>query len=388
MKKQLIGIAIILFSLTAEATHIVGGGFRLNLIKGYNYKLEFNMYYDEVDAEPNLFNDDLVIKASIFEKGTNKVMQIVRLNRTSTNYFPYADTCMIAGLRTRLFAYSSDVFLDPLAYTSSSGYYIVWERCCRSALINNIRNPDESGIVFYLEFYPVTNNGDQIINHSPTLPVLYDSYACVNKNFIINFSSYDSEGDSLVYKLTDPLQGSAALGNAEPEPSAGPYPPVTWLPGYSATSPMPGLTLDSVTGQISVTPTAQGFYVFAVQCEEYRNQQKIGMSIREFRILVTNCNNLVCITPPAPPIPADLNYSVWPNPFEDKIAVFFESNSVSPFTIQIINSTGAVVKEYKLLSQTDTKYQIEIETGDLSPGLYFSRISNGTIHITKPVSKI
>jgi hypothetical protein len=392
MNKQIILIAFIFFPFAVKASHIVGGGFKLAHVSGYNYALEFNMYYDEVNANPGLLNSDLVIDVAIYNKGTDTLMQIVSLKRVSSDFFPYADTCMIAELRTRLLVYESSVFLDPSIYNNTDGYYIVWERCCRSALITNIQNPGNSGIVFYLEFPAVVANGTSFINSSPNLPALYDAYACIDKKFIINFSNSDPDGDSLVYSLTNPLAGIAGptpfLNPIPDPPSSSPYSLVNWNQGFTAVNPLPGLTLDSVTGQISVTPTIQGFYVFAVLCEEYRNQQKIGMTIREFRILVKNCSNLVCITPVLPSIPDDLNYAVWPNPFDDKISIFFESNSSSPFTIQIINSSGTIVKEYKVQSQTDTKYQIEIETSDLSPGLYFSRISDGSKFITRSIPKI
>jgi hypothetical protein len=39
-------------------------------------------------------------------------------------------------------------------------------------------------------------------------------------------------------------------------------------------------------GFLTVTPTNQGLYVFAVKCEEYRNGEKIGEVIRDFQMLV------------------------------------------------------------------------------------------------------
>ena len=74
--------------------------------------------------------------------------------------------------------------------------------------------------------------------------------------------------------------------------SPAPYPDVSWLPGYGANNAIqgsPALSVDARTGQLSVTATQLGLFVFAVRVEEYRNGLKIGEVRRDFQLLVIDC---------------------------------------------------------------------------------------------------
>src|SRR5690606_15291189 len=52
---------------------------------------------------------------------------------------------------------------------------------------------------------------------------------------------------------------------------------------------LPDLSI-SQDGVLSVIPQYAGLYVFAVQCDEYRNGEKIGSIRRDFQLLVlSNC---------------------------------------------------------------------------------------------------
>ncbi|WP_377506686.1 Ig-like domain-containing protein [Pontibacter locisalis] len=274
------------------ATHIVGGEFELQHLSGYNYRLYFNLYFDQVNGLPGA--KDPFVDVNIFEKGTDKLIKTIRLNRKSETNLNYTNVgCTTSDLKTSKLVYFEDIYLDPSIYTSPAGYYMVWERCCRNGTITNIVTPGESGTTFYMEFPAVVKNGTFFKNSSPKLPAPPSDYACVDELFYYNFKSTDSDGDELVYDLVDPLNGHSSPSSIIPPPISAPYPEINWLPGHSKDNQIqgnPALNIDSQTGRLTVNPGFVGLYVFGVRCQEFRNGVKIGEVRRDFQLLVKACS--------------------------------------------------------------------------------------------------
>ena len=73
MQKHLFLIFLSIFlTLSARATHIVGGEFALEHLQDYNFRLTLNLYFDDVNGNPGAL--DPLITVNIFEKGTNRLM--------------------------------------------------------------------------------------------------------------------------------------------------------------------------------------------------------------------------------------------------------------------------------------------------------------------------
>jgi gliding motility-associated-like protein len=70
--------------------------------------------------------------------------------------------------------------------------------------------------------------------------------------------------------------------------------PVPYAGGYSGTTPMPGITIDPITGLISFTPTMVGNFVVCFLVEEWNSSGVlIGSVIRDIQMVVVNCTNQV-----------------------------------------------------------------------------------------------
>ncbi len=321
LKKQwLLGLFVML-AVNAEASHIVGGELYLIHKNGSNYELGLNMYYDEISARDPVLKQDY-IRVTIFRKRDNQFMENVDLGLVKNQgLLAYNNpTCQQYNLvkNSHLWYYTS-ITLSPDTYNDSSGYYAVWERCCRNANINNIYTPSESGNVFYLEFPAVKRD---IVNSSPEFGIITGDYACVNSPFYFDFGAIDADGDSLVYTLVTPFKGYAVActgpgPNAcqcpdncsypanpvvqtrfettiDPNPRnhSAPYPVIAWAPGYSLEKSTPGpqpLRVNPRTGTVTFTADRLGLYAFAVLCEEYRNGVRIGAVQRDFQIRVVTC---------------------------------------------------------------------------------------------------
>ncbi|CAN5576718.1 hypothetical protein BH23BAC1_BH23BAC1_46760 [soil metagenome] len=292
MKRFLLFSFIILFfnCVKVYSTHIVGGEFEMVHIRNFQYKLNLNLYFDHLHGDPGA--EDQFIRAGIFKKSNNALFATITLNRESTSFIPYTNPeCKsnpYVELETRRIIYSTNINLSPSEYNDPAGYYVVWERCCRNNVINNIREPGRTGQTFYLEFPPVVQGRSPFINSSPVLFPPLSDYAVVNQLYYFDFGGTDPDGDSLAYSLSVPLRGFSSPEYPAPYAAPAPYPLVTWANGISIANVIPGklpLNIDS-KGLLTVIPDRRGLFVFAVKCEEFRDGKKIGEVRRDFQMLV------------------------------------------------------------------------------------------------------
>jgi gliding motility-associated-like protein len=132
----------------------------------------------------------------------------------------------------------------------------------------------------------VMNTVTDTCNNSPRFTAQPIPYVCINQPVFYNFGAYDPDGDSIVYSLL-------------PARSA----PLTILPynvGYSPGQPLPGLSLDPLTGAITFTPTVLGQFIVAVLVKEYdSNGDLLGTIMRDIQFAVITCPTNT------PPIPAN-----------------------------------------------------------------------------------
>jgi gliding motility-associated-like protein len=295
-------LLFIIATTPLKASHIVGGEFQLKVKRGYNYELILRMYYDDINASPDLLYADLSIDVAIYKKNDPYFPPIIfKLKRDpDIGFIQYNyNNCTDFNqnyVRTRLFTYTKDIYLDPAIYNDPGGYYVVWERCCRNKVISNIQNPDNTGNAFYLEFPPVVDiAGNRFENTSPLFDPITGDFPCLGQPFTFPFGAFDPDGDFLTYTLVTPFAGWSGPGpynNPLPDPpDPAPYPPIQWNPGYGTGNEIPGsppLTVDA-SGVLHVTPSLQGLYAIALRVDEYRNGVKIGSVRRDFQFFVINC---------------------------------------------------------------------------------------------------
>ncbi len=297
-KLLLVVFCLILSSLASHATHIVGGEFELVHLNNFNYRLSLIQYFDDINGNPLIKQQDLSVLVYIYRKRDDMLVRTITLPRISITDVSYTNiNCTIGSLKTSKLIYASNITLSADHYGDPEGYYIVWERCCRNGTITNITNPGTTGQTFYLEFPPVVKDDSPFINSSPVLFPPLSDYACVNQPYYVDFNGTDPDGDSVVYKLVTPLNTSDLQGgpngtpNALPTPSPAPHAPITWVSGIGLNNIIPGSPTLQINkaGLLTVTPNRRGLYVFSVLAEEYRDRKKIGEVRRDFQMLVIDC---------------------------------------------------------------------------------------------------
>lgn len=147
--------------------------------------------------------------------------------------------------------------------------------CCR----NNSTNVSFASSDNYY-FYADLNNLDAPCNNSPQFTAPPIPFSCVGQTVCYNFGIVETDGDSLSFALVSALTGSGSY--------------VSYNSGYSGATPIPGITIDPITGQISFVASQIGNYVVCVQITEYdSNGNVIGVVIRDIQFEVINCSNQV-----------------------------------------------------------------------------------------------
>jgi gliding motility-associated-like protein len=272
-----------------SASHIVGGNIRLTK-KGADkeYTLSLDLFIDEQNSRAGDIKP--TVKLAIYRRKDNLKMGEFELPLLSQQALAVSNQAcaQLRPLKLGEVLYSKDIELDADRFDDPGGYYVVHGICCRSGAIDNISQADESGMVFHLEFpSPKT-----LTNSSPAFSVPTGEYACKGQPFTFSFKATDADGDQLTYAIVTPYKGFTSQGIAfDNQPSAA-YPMVSWKPGFSATNSVPGapgLKVDGETGQLTVTASQVGLFVFAVICEEFRDGKWIGSVRRDFQLAVVDC---------------------------------------------------------------------------------------------------
>lgn len=310
--------AFILFlcfcGIQAGASHIVGGEFELLHISGSSYRLNLIIYFDKLNGAAGAKDPNATV--AIFRRSNDTFITNVVLPLDMESSVSYTQPeCSNGEIVTDKLIYTTVITLDPAIFNEEEGYYVAWERCCRNYTITNIFSEDPApqnggiaaGQTFLLDFPPVVKNGQPFINSSPRLFPPLNDYACPNRPYYVDFAGIDDDGDSLVYSLTTPLNTHSAVALPALQPR--PYPPVEWRDGFNINHVIggnPDLKI-SRDGLLTATPLIQGLFVFAVKVEEYRNKELIGVSRRDFQMLVVDgCADAV---PPEITGPTNVNLS-------------------------------------------------------------------------------
>ena len=282
------------------ASHIVGGEFELLHVQDFRYRLNMILYFDELNGEPGA--KDARVTVYIYRKSDNVQMRTLTLSQAEDELVPYSNVACTDDdeLLTSRIVYTALITLPASEFSDPEGYYVSWERCCRNYSITNIFSDDpadlsgiSAGQTFYLEFPPVTINGEPFVNSTPRLfPPLRD-FGCSRQFYYADFGGVDDDGDSLVYTMVTPFSTVDTRQAFPSFPSPGPYPEVIWKDslGYGVDNIMegnPDLAI-SRDGLLTVTPGEVGLFVFAVKCEEFRDGEKIGEMRRDFQIKVIDC---------------------------------------------------------------------------------------------------
>ena len=333
MRRVWLYILFFVVFLGSKAFHIVGGEIEFIFLGDGMYRINLVQYFDEAQS----FNPgpDPTVTVYIFRNSDNQLLSTHTLLFDTLETVEYTNfECAIEELQTSRIFYTADISLDPQFYDDPAGYYIQWERCCRNSTVDNIVNPDGTGMNYVLEIPPLMKNGVIFKNSSPVLFKPLSDYACINQLYYTEFTGVDPDGDSLVYSLVSPLNSSAQTAIPVPQPK--PHFNVTYRAGFSESNMIPGFPPLRINnrGLLTVKPRETGLYVFGVKVEEFRDGEKIGEVRRDFQMLVVDgCE------PPDPPV-VDIDIPGLPDFDPENDVLTYTVADAKCFNFLVSNITG------------------------------------------------
>jgi gliding motility-associated-like protein len=304
---------------TAFATHLRGGEITLKRLSDNSlaYKITVTTYTDYVGglaANNNQNEVDIVI----YNAGQR--VAFFKIQRQSRSRIR-DDT-------------EKNVYEGEYTFRAPGAYLIGSNIENRNADVVNMSKSSASS--FYIETIVVVNT-ELGLNGTPLLlnPAV-DFTANVGQRFSHNPNAYDTEGDSLAFRLTKPrliTDGSVfpVVVNDYRDPTQAPS------GGQNETKNGPAVfMIDSLTGElIWDAPAAKGQYNVAFEILEYRNGVLISITVRDMQIIVKEGKN----TRPKLQIPQELCVQAG-----EKISINISASDAEGNPI-IISATGPVFEK-------------------------------------------
>jgi hypothetical protein len=291
LKKLIFSALLLLFYCHITATHIVGGEMRYECL-GYNsatatgdYKITMSVYRDCFNGVPPFDNPAYI---GVFT-GQGAEVTTITVSPMSDDTIPilgnYLCALAVSGICVHVARYETIVNLP----YESSGYYFVYQRCCRNGIINNMSFPEDYGATFYVF---ASGAAQLACNSSPKWTDYPPALICLDAPINYSHSANDAQNDQIVYSFCAPLLGGSPDMPMPTVPSEPPYLPIIYLNDYSADYPIisnPAIAIHPNTGLITGTPTKTGNFVIGVCGKEYRNGVLFSEFSRDFQYNISTC---------------------------------------------------------------------------------------------------
>lgn len=277
----------------STATHIVGGEMYYTCLGNNDYQITLTIFRDCYNGSPNAFFDDPA-SIGIFTEDNILWMEL------QIPYDPMVNDTLEPVLSDECFVAPPDVCVHTTTYITTvnlppitGGYQLAYQRCCRNVTISNLINPLDVGATYGVT---ISEKALEECNSNPQFQEWPPIYICVNEPINFDQSAFDLDGDSIVYKLCTPLTGATPAEPMPQPPNNPPYQPVPWInPPYSEMNMLNGslggqlLTINSETGLLTGIPNTIGQFVVGICVEEYRDDELISTTRRDFQYNVGVC---------------------------------------------------------------------------------------------------
>jgi gliding motility-associated-like protein len=277
LKKILVALVVLLSFNTSFATHIAGGNIAYSCTGNPNeFLITLTLYRDctgvSAPSNPNIqfSNTCGASNPSLFLslQSSSEVSQLC------TPEIPNS-TCGSGSLPgMQEYIYTGTVTLSPVCDTWTMSY----EVCDRNPSTNLMGFSN----CFFIESTLLSQTA--ACNNSPIITSQPIPYVCTNVPVSYDYGVLEPDGNTLTFAFVN------ALGTGGSN--------ITYNGGYSASSPIPGITIDPATGQLNFTPTIAGNFVVTVMIEEFDPLGNlVGTMMHDIQFVVQNCPN----TPPNAP---------------------------------------------------------------------------------------
>lgn len=270
MKKAILSLIVICASISANATHLLGGA----------------LYATCID-DPNTSDYEYLVTLVLLRDVTGVAMS----NSQVMNLYSSSQPSVIFNIeQVNSFSFSGPrpyeiyVFMDTISVTQGDIYTIACQLCCRPPNILNINGGQSVNSSYFLEVMVNTQFG---CNSTPVFVAPFSLTWPKGPNWATSYSAFDLDGDSMSYRL-DTCRASWTL-------------PVNNYV-YPFTSPGSTPTLDPNSGLYTMAADSVGSYNIRVTTEAFGANGQMTSSISgDFHIEVIDVGNgnLISLTPPS-----------------------------------------------------------------------------------------
>ncbi|MDQ3101879.1 MAG: hypothetical protein M3R08_10870, partial [Bacteroidota bacterium] len=262
----------IMWNGALRADHFSGASITYECTGGSMYNVYLDLYLDcagtPITAQTIYFTNDCGVSFSLanlqytLEEEVSPLCDAALVNSTCNGG-------ALPGFRR--YRFETSLFLSPC-----NAWTISWRICCRNLMQNIAGTPGT-----YVEAR--LDNTGGICDNSPTFADGGIPYVCLGNELLYSPGASDIDGDSMVFSLIN------ARYYAPPPTS------VNYVAGFTGTEPLPGMTIDPATGQLTFAPSVQGNYTVVIQVATYNAAgQLIGTVMRDLMFVAVACNG----TPP------------------------------------------------------------------------------------------
>ena len=259
------------------ATHLRAGNITAVRISQTNFRYRFTLViYRDTESGVQVGN-------GTFNFGDGRIISGI----------PNMTAASVDGFRETALANFTSVVVVEFEHTfQNEGDFIVsYTEGNRNANIINLGGGASGTIPFHIEtFIKISSD---IFNNTPQLTVPPLDRACVGSQFFHNAGAFDSDGDSLAYRIVNPLQGRGINANF--------YLPVNdaTVSNFREDGGSPArFFIDENGGTLTWdAPQFVGEYSVAFIVEEWRKSsitgqaELIGYVTRDMQIIAVSCNN-------------------------------------------------------------------------------------------------
>jgi len=243
-------LCVVLFLLMAsfaKADHYYGGYITYEHLGGYDYKVSIITYAD--NDKVNSDRDSVKVK---WGDGSEGFVQRVNNGGNGETVFPGIKKNIYEAIHT---------------YTDPGNYQLIFVDNFRPFDIFNIEAGKSGTTLLYFDaIVPIQDTATYCKNNAPKFLTEPFMFGREGRDFHLNLTHYDKDGDSLAFKLVEPKARNA-------------FP----VPGHYFPD---GAEIDPRTGLFTWEDAEYGAYVFAYEVEEYREGQLIGVSVADFPVFI------------------------------------------------------------------------------------------------------
>lgn len=264
---------MVFFSDNAYATHAEGADITYKCLGGNQYEITLAFYRDcqGISAPSNP-----IINCKSITLGKDFNLQLTPIPGTGQEISP-----VCTGLKTKCQGGTYPgvqewIYKGVVTLNAAIDWVFSYDLCCRNDAITTINAPGNQNI--HIE--STLDNLNFPCNSSPIFTVKPIPFVCIGQFFSFNHGAADADGDFLSYELITPMNGYGTT--------------VTYLNPYTKDVPItssPALAFDTLSGSLSMTPTAMEVTIFAVKVKQWKNNRLVGYVIRDIQVRVINCNN-------------------------------------------------------------------------------------------------